>query len=370
VNCEKRGPATFFISSFLSYFGTKVPSVFVSKLWCVSVKSWEGHTSDTRSNYDIFNTHTSDMQCVHHNWGSNPAQAGDMKDRYESRHNATMNHILTTALANMYAQRLLTYENTVAMKANALPLALSHRPALAPMQPSNSHAGSASILAACLHTMPTHSVSAPVSSIYGLQPAAPGLGFGLKPHAFSLGMSTPPNYVPSSSEYTSCSPLQQLPSLSQSLQNFLSRGLPTASAPTSSCEENSGKRRDVGVRKKKYRDRFSLEEEEALVRFWFQHRFRYSVKSKILWRLAQRNGVTDRDAISVQKHFDYILTYGRMDALFTTFRRKGRLLDIIDCIDAGKDFDVPPLPSHARRGSERAESTDDSSDGISEGEVT
>ena len=297
-----------------------------------------------------------------------------MKDRYESRYNAPMNHIVSTAVANLYAQRLHTYDNVVAMKANALLLRLSHRPALAPMQPNDSHAGLAPILAACLNTMPTHSVSAPGFSTYGLQPAAPG--FGLKPHAFSLGMSTPPNYVPSSSEYTTCSPLQQLPSLSQSLQNFLkpltlsAMLSASASAPTSLSEENSGKRRDVGVRKKKYRDRFSLEEEEALVRFWFKHRFKYSVKSKILWRLAQRNGVTDRDAISVQKHFDYILTYGRMDALFTTFRRKGRLLDIIDSIDVKKDFDVPPLPSHERCSSERAESTDDSSDGISDGEVT
>jgi hypothetical protein len=99
----------------------------------------------------------------------------------------------------------------------------------------------------------------------------------------------------------------------------------------------------MGVRKKKYRDRFSLEEEEALVSFWFKHRFKYSVKSKILWRLAERSGVTERDAISVQKHFDHNLKHGRMRELFRSFRRKGRLADIIDSIDVDKDFDTLPI---------------------------
>jgi len=62
-----------------------------------------------------------DMECLHHNWQrGNPAEAGDMKDRYESRWNAPMNHILSTAVANVYAQRLLPHENTVAMKASDL----------------------------------------------------------------------------------------------------------------------------------------------------------------------------------------------------------------------------------------------------------
>jgi hypothetical protein len=250
------------------------------------------------------------------------------------------------------------------------------------MQPSNSHAGSVSTLAACLSTMTTHNVSAPCSSPYHLQPVVPGFGWpsgrgifhnpDLRPHTFSLDMSTSPIYVPSSAEYTSCRPLQQLPSLSQSLQHSLNPLTPSTSAflsastPTSSSEDNSGRSRDIGVRKKKYRDRFSLEEEEALVSFWFKHRFKYSVKSKVLWRLAQRNGVTHRDPISVQKHFDYILSNGLVQVLFGTFRRKGLLLDIIDSIDVKKDFDVLPSPSHERTGSE---STHDSSDGISDKEV-
>ena len=94
--------------------------------------------------------------------------------------------------------------------------------------------------------------------------------------------------------------------------------------------------------RKKYRDRFSLEEEEALLSFWFKNRFKFSVKSKILWRLAERNGVTQRDPISVQKHFDHMLKHGRMRELFRTFRRKGRLGDIIDSIDVERDFCALP----------------------------
>ena len=106
--------------------------------------------------------------------------------------------------------------------------------------------------------------------------------------------------------------------------------------------------------RKKYRDRFSLEEEEALIAFWFKHRFKYSVKSKILWRLAERNGVTLRDPISVQKHMDHMLKHGRMRELFRAFRRKGKLGDIIDSIDVERDFASPskvegagPSPSPA-----------------------
>jgi len=296
-------------------------------------------------------------------------------------YNELMNYILPAAVPNFYAPGL----NFEATTANALHVRRSRSPvspAFEPMQPSNSHAGSVSTRSACLSTMPTHNVSAPCSSPYRLQPVVPGFGWpsergifhnpDLRPHTFSLDMSTPPNYVPSSSDYTSCSPFQQLPSLSQSLQHSLkpltlsTPALLSASTPTSSFEDNSGKSRDLGVRKKKYRDRFSLEEEEALVSFWFKHRFKYSVKSKVLWRLAQRNGVTHRDAISVQKHFDYILSNGLVQVLFGTFRRKGLLLDIIDSIDVKKDFDVLPLPSHERNGSE---SSHDSSDGISDREV-
>ena len=40
--------------------------------------------------------------------------------------------------------------------------------------------------------------------------------------------------------------------------------------------------------RKKYRSRFELEEEAALIRFWFEKRFAYSIRSKVLWRLAQK----------------------------------------------------------------------------------
>ena len=89
--------------------------------------------------------------------------------------------------------------------------------------------------------------------------------------------------------------------------------------------------------------------------FWFKHRFKYSVKSKILWRLAERSGVTDRDAISVQKHFDHNLKHGRMRELFRTFRRKGHLQDVIDSIDVDKDFTMLPLAGDARSTSEGEE---------------
>ena len=45
------------------------------------------------------------------------------------------------------------------------------------------------------------------------------------------------------------------------------------------------------VRKRRatiYQTRFELEEEAALVRFWFENRFDYSIKSRCLWRLAQK----------------------------------------------------------------------------------
>ena len=80
------------------------------------------------------------------------------------------------------------------MKANVLPLGHSQSLVLAPMQTSNSHAGSASMLAelaACLNTMPTHNVSAPGYSSYGLQPVAPGFGFtGLRPPSHSFNSRT------------------------------------------------------------------------------------------------------------------------------------------------------------------------------------
>ena len=123
--------------------------------------------------------------------------------------------------------------------------------------------------------------------------------------------------------------------------------LSTMLPPQQACPQPAasiGKSPGLAVHsRKKYRSRFSLEEEAALVAFWYTHRFKYSVKSKILWRLAERSGVTKRDAISVQKHFDHNLKHGRMRELFRSFRRKGRLADIIDSIDVDKDFDMLPI---------------------------
>ena len=47
----------------------------------------------------------------------------------------------------------------------------------------------------------------------------------------------------------------------------------------------SPSRRNTRARKK-YRSRFELEEEAVLLRFWFEKRFDYSIRSKVLWRLA------------------------------------------------------------------------------------
>jgi hypothetical protein len=98
------------------------------------------------------------------------------------------------------------------------------------------------------------------------------------------------------------------------------------------------------ARNKKYRNRFNVEEEAALVSFWYEHRLKYSPKSKILWQLAVRTGVTNRDPVSVQKHFEYNITHGRMHQLFRNFRSKGYLQHVIDSIDVDQDFSMFPLP--------------------------
>jgi len=74
--------------------------------------------------------------------------------------------------------------------------------------------------------------------------------------------------------------------------------------------------------------------------------------------MAERNGICDRDAISVQKHFDHILKHGRMRDLFRVFRCKGRLTDVIDSIDIENDFNVLPLTSQDVRTSESVSESD------------
>ena len=95
---------------------------------------------------------------------------------------------------------------------------------------------------------------------------------------------------------------------------------------------------DQGRSRKKYRDRFNIDEEEVLIKFWFDNRFKYSLKSRSLWRLAVRKGITDRDAVAVQKHFHHILKNGRLPDLVSNLRCEGRLSSIIDSIDLNHDF--------------------------------
>lgn len=98
------------------------------------------------------------------------------------------------------------------------------------------------------------------------------------------------------------------------------------------CNEDQARSR------KKYRDRFNIDEEEALIKFWFDNRFKYSLKSRSLWRLAVRKGITERDAVAVQKHFHHILKNGRLPDLMSNLRCEGRLSSIIDSIDLNHDY--------------------------------
>ena len=238
---------------------------------------------------------------------------------------------VTVAAASLYVQRLIDLQKSLDAVAAASALVYpAHRPAVAPdpAEPSTAHTDA--FLAACLSAMPSHAAPqtmhrAPAAS---LQHSSQSHGMG------SRGMPV-------------------LPALSSVLQpGPVIVPQPVCPPPASGM----GKAPGLAVRpRKKYRSRFSLEEEAALVAFWYAHRFKYSVKSKILWRLAERSGVTERDAISVQKHFDHNLKHGRMRELFRTFRRKGRLTDIIDSIDVDKDFDMLPLAGGDTRSSSDGE---------------
>ena len=55
-------------------------------------------------------------------------------------------------------------------------------------------------------------------------------------------------------------------------------------------------------------------------------------------------GVTQRDAKAVQKHFEHLIMHNRMHVLFRAFRRRGFLTDIIDSINIRTDFGPRPLP--------------------------
>ena len=55
-------------------------------------------------------------------------------------------------------------------------------------------------------------------------------------------------------------------------------------------------------------------------------------------------GVTQRDAIAVQKHFDHLVKHDRIGELFRSFRRRGFLTDIIDSINICTDFGPRLLP--------------------------
>ena len=55
-------------------------------------------------------------------------------------------------------------------------------------------------------------------------------------------------------------------------------------------------------------------------------------------------GVTQRDAIAVQKHFDHLVKHDRIGELFSSFRRRDFLTDIIDSINTCTDFGPRPLP--------------------------
>jgi hypothetical protein len=195
----------------------------------------------------------------------------------------------------------------------------AHRPRQTPTSVAICDPLSRAILAAYLASMPSKNCS-PHAECIGLQQNATRLpAASPSPDGYSPGM------------------LPRLPALS----TLLSSG-PAATQ----CDAPAHSALGAVRTRKKYRDRFSLEEEEALIAFWFKHRFKYSVKSKILWRLAERNGITRRDPISVQKHMDHMLKHGRMRELFRAFRRKGRLGDIIDIIDVERDFLSPSKASH------------------------
>jgi len=245
-----------------------------------------------------------------------------------------MNTILSQAAANMYAQQRLfeLKEKIEEIAAASVIMQPSHRRTLAPAPPQADSHRTEALLAACLSAMPAHK-SWP-NSMGNISPQAP------------TWHSPPPS--------TFLATLPRLPALTALL----------ACAEGPPIQATAANTPDVAVRaRKKYRTRFSLDEEEALINFWFKFRFKYSVKSKILWRMAERSGVTDRDAISVQKHFDHILKYGRMRDLFRTFRRKGRLTDAIDSIDVDKDFNVLPLHGDARTSASFSESESEEGDG-------
>lgn len=223
-----------------------------------------------------------------------------------------------SAAVSVYAQRLMDLQRSLdAMVAVASALVHSpHRPAMVPATAGSSGQTQA-LLSACL------------SAMYARAPASQRVP------VLHASRSLVPSILP------------MLPALS------------TVLPPQQACPQpaaSSDKSPGLAVHsRKKYRNRFSLDEEAALVAFWYTHRFKYSVKSKILWRLAERSGVTERDAISVQKHFDHNLKHGRMRELFRSFRRKGRLADIIDSIDVDKDFDTLPIAGGDTRSSSEGE---------------
>ena len=64
----------------------------------------------------------------------------------------------------------------------------------------------------------------------------------------------------------------------------------------------------------------------------------------VLIRRAGVQGVTQRDAKAVQKHFEHLIMHNRMHVLFRAFHRRGFLTDIIDSIDICTDFGPRPLP--------------------------
>ena len=64
----------------------------------------------------------------------------------------------------------------------------------------------------------------------------------------------------------------------------------------------------------------------------------------VLIRRAGVQGVTQRDAKAVQKHFEHLIMHNRMHVLFRAFRRRGFLTDIIDSINICTDFGPRPLP--------------------------
>ena len=64
----------------------------------------------------------------------------------------------------------------------------------------------------------------------------------------------------------------------------------------------------------------------------------------VLIRRACVQGVTQRDAKAVQKHFEHLIMHNRMHVLFRAFRRRGFLTDIIDSINICTDFGPRPLP--------------------------